>query len=115
MGMSNDDLPARVRAERKRRRLTQEEVADLAGVSLRAYQMFETRKSVPQAENLRSILAALEIDPGDETARATRSGWPADVQVFLDVMGAFLSALSEEDRLATIHSVTRQIFESRST
>lgn len=111
--MSNDDMPGRVRAERKRRRLTQEEVADAAGVSLRSYQMFETRRSVPQAENLRSILAALEIEPGDETARTTRAGWPPDVQVFLDVMGAYLVTLSDEDRLTTIHNVTRQIFESR--
>jgi transcriptional regulator with XRE-family HTH domain len=113
--MSNDDLPGRVRAERKRRRLTQEEVAKRAGVSPRAYQMFETRKSVPQAENLRAILAALDIDPGDETARATRSSWPRDVQVFLDVMGVYLVTLSDEERMATIHDVTRQIFESRAS
>lgn len=112
--MSNDDLAARVRAARRQRQLTQEQVAEQAGVSLRAYQMFETRKAVPQPGNLRAILKTLEVDPeGDDTARATRSEWPHAVQVFLDVMGAYLMTLSEDDQLLVIHDVTRQIFAAR--
>jgi transcriptional regulator with XRE-family HTH domain len=112
-GMSNDDdLAGRARRERRRQGLTQEQVAERAGVSLRAYQMFETRKSVPQSENLRAILGVLDIAAeGDATAQTTRSGWPLDVQVFLDVMGAYLVTLSEEVRLSVIHGLTRQIFD----
>lgn len=113
--MGDDDLPGRARLERKRRRMTQEQVAEQAGMSLRAYQMFETRKANPQGENLRAILRVLDIDPdGDITAETTRAEWPADVSVFLDVMGSYLVTLPERDRLSVIHDLTRQIFEARS-
>ncbi len=58
MGMSHDDFPARVRAERKRQRLTQQQLADTAHVSLRTIQMFEGRKSAATPANRRAIAQA---------------------------------------------------------
>ncbi|HET7387341.1 MAG TPA: helix-turn-helix transcriptional regulator [Nocardioidaceae bacterium] len=105
------DLPERAFKRRKDRKLTQEQVASGAGVSLRAYQGFESGKSSPQGGNLRAILAFLDIDPdGDDDAATTRTTWPADVQVFLDVMGAYLATFPDVERLDAIHNLTAQIF-----
>lgn len=84
-------------------------------MSLRAYQMFETRKTTAtHPENLRAICAVLDLDPdGEDVATTTRAGWPLDVQVFLDVMGAYLVTLDDGPRLEAIHDLTRQIFEAR--
>jgi transcriptional regulator with XRE-family HTH domain len=113
-GMSHhEDYAARVRAERKKRKWTQQELADRAGMSLRALQNFEGRKATPQPENLRAVLAAVDLDPeGADVAAETRAEWPADVQAFLDMMGAYLVyAVPEESRRVVIHDLTRQIFQ----
>lgn len=110
------DLPARVRAARKARGWTQAETAERAGISPRAYQNFETSKGTPQGANLRAILRAVDLDTaGEDTADTTRAEWPRDIHVFLDVMGAYLSTLSEPERLEQMHALTRQIFEARRT
>lgn len=109
--MNQADFPARVRVERKRRGWTQTDLAKAAHLSLRTVQNFEGRKGDPQPENLRALLTALDIDPdGDEVAARTRSEWPAPVQVFLDMLGAYLMTLPEDARLEAIHDITRQIF-----
>lgn len=107
----SDDLQDKARAARKQRGWTQERAAQEAGVSLRAYQMFETGKARPQDANMRSILRALELDRGSaDTAAATRSGWPVPVQVFLDMIGAYLMTMDEETQLEVMSDVTRKIF-----
>lgn len=114
------DMPTQVRDERRRRKMTQRQVAEQAGVSLRAYQNFESGESVPQQKNLESILRVVPIDvnePDLTGARdATISSWPADVQVFLDMMetyvdlmGGFLATLDEDERRAYIGNVTAYI------
>jgi transcriptional regulator with XRE-family HTH domain len=62
----SDDLPARVRAIRKQRGLTQQQFAEAAGVGYRSYQNFENGVHRPQPANMRLILdyAALE-DPAE--------------------------------------------------
>ena len=110
MGMSHDDLVARVRAERKKRRWTQAQLAEKIGVSLRTIQGFETRKSAMQPENLREVCVVLGIDP-DSPDRDTQ--WRKSTQVFLDVMGAYLDSLPEEAAVQVAHHLARQIFETR--
>lgn len=116
--MTTQDLRLRVKAERKRRRLTQREVAEEVGLSLRAYQMFETGRSTPQPDNMTAILAFMELD-GDGNDLSAEDGecptcgrelWPDLVQTFLDTMGAYLMSLSESDRKRAVHVVTGQIF-----
>lgn len=114
------DMPTQVRQERRRRKMTQRQVAEQAGVSLRAYQNFESGESVPQQKNLESILRVLPVDATqlDLTGarEATVGSWPADVQVFIDMMetyvdlaGAFLATLDEAERHAYISNVTAYI------
>lgn len=112
--MGTEDFPARVRAERKSRKMTQQQLADSAGVALRTVQMFESGKAQLQPANLRAVLGVLGIDPdGNQVADDTRAGWPGDIQVFLDVMGAYLSSMPEAERMAVIQGMTRQIFGAR--
>lgn len=116
---SNDDqsLAERVRQIRKDRNWTQQDMADAAGMSLRAYQSFELGQSKPQAANLRGLLTAAGLDADDaETAEDSRSEFPRDTRVFLDMLGAYLNTMSDDQRLEVIHDLTRQIFEAnRST
>lgn len=93
--------------------MSQQDVADAAKMSLRAYSDFENGKSQnPQGDRLERILAHVGI-ADDETATETREGWPADVQVFLDMLGAWLSTKGEAERLEIIHEQTRRIFLSQ--
>ena len=108
----NDDVVTRVRAARKARGWTQKRLAEEAGVSLRTVQYFEGRTSAPQPENLRNMTRALGLTSNndDEVAEATRSEWPGEVRVFLDMMGAYLMTMPEGARMTVIHDLTRQIF-----
>jgi transcriptional regulator with XRE-family HTH domain len=105
----------RIREERKRRGLSQQEVADMVGMKLRAYNAFENGKSEPQPANRRAIMRA--FDPiaaeSSDVGEETRSGWPRDIEVFLDMMGAYLNTLDEDARTDVIHAVTRRIFDRR--
>jgi len=84
-------------------RVTQQEIADRAGVSLGVITNLETGKTVPQGANRRAIAKALGEDVfGDGTAQAARDLWPADVQVFTDVLGGYLASLDAETRAAQV-------------
>lgn len=112
--MNATDLPGRVREERRRRKWTQRQMAEKAGVALRTYQNFEARTGSPQGANLRAILAAVEMDDSQEAlAEATRDEWRPSTKVFLDMMGAYLETMPEKDALEITHQITRQIFEAR--
>lgn len=112
---NGNDLPAQVRAARKARSWTQADLAREAGVGERTIQAFETRESWPQSDNLRAILAAVDLEEAsDEVAAATRAAWAPDIQVFLDMMGAFLSTMSDDERRKFTYDLTRQIFNRRS-
>lgn len=114
MNELQEDLPGRVRTERKNRGWTQQDMADRANMSLRAYQGFESRKSSPQGANLRAILRAVGMSADQEDiAEATREEWPRDIKVFLDMMGAYLDTMEPDVRLEVMHTITRQVFESR--
>jgi len=102
----NAGIASQIRQQRKAKGWTQQQLADAAGLSLRMIQDAETGKRRPQPANLVDIRRALDIE-GDATE--TREGWPRDVQVFLDVMGAFLSSMSESERDTTMRAITARI------
>lgn len=104
-------LADRVRTERKRRHWNQRDLADAAGVKEGMIGLFERKRTTPQPANLRGILRALDMETegGDDEAAASREEWPADVRVFLDVIGIYLTEMAESDRPRVMAEVTRQI------
>jgi transcriptional regulator with XRE-family HTH domain len=96
------EMIARLRDERG---WSQQALADRAGVPKRTIQDIELDKvAQPQRRTKMKLAAALEIE-GD--AHETREGWPTDVKVYLDIMGAFLAALPEQRRLDVMSGITR--------
>ena len=107
------EMAGRVKRERKRRGWSQKELAAQTGVvSMGTVSNFERRKYTPQPEHLRAILHALDLEQeaGDERAKETREAWPADVKLFLDVLGVYLMRLPEERRTRAMHDLTRRAF-----
>lgn len=80
---------------RQARGWTRQRLAAETGLSLRMIGDFETGKRQPHPSNLDRIIGALVV-PG--VPEETRSRWPEDIGLFLDVLGAFLAALPLEDR-----------------
>lgn len=113
MDGNEPDIRSRARTERKARKWTQKEAATRAGMSLRAYQAFETGETKPQSENMAGIIRALELaDEGEGAAVAeqTRQSFPLHIQVFLDALGAWMLTMTEEECLRFIGDETRRIF-----
>jgi transcriptional regulator with XRE-family HTH domain len=93
------EIGRRFAAARKRRGLTQAEVSERSGVSLGAINNLENGRSLPQVANRTAIVSVIGEDIfGGELADAARSAWPKDVQVFIDVLGQYLSVLPPEER-----------------
>lgn len=128
-----ETLAEKARAERKRHKWTQEELARRSGASLRSISNFENERVTPQPANLRAILRALGMDehladapvaPMPETKAhddppelpdcptCGKIQWPADIQPFLNMLGAWLITKPEHERERQIFSLTRQIFEA---
>lgn len=101
------ELGAEIRRRRKGRKLTQRQLADEAGISLRTMVSIEKGEHSTQPGNAEAVMRVLGIDVDATMARAS---WPPDVQVFLDMMGAFLSTLPEQARLEVIGEITRSIY-----
>lgn len=106
-----------VRAARRRKNWTQQELADAVGVNLGVINKLERGVSRPQPANLRAILAALDLDvetgPVDSGDRRVvfvdedARDWPADVAVVLDVIGMWLTSIPEENRPEAERALTR--------
>lgn len=96
--MKPEDLTGtEIRRRRRALGMTQRQLAEASGVSIRQVQGTEAGQTRPQPANLAAIALALGVDldgDGDETRRS----WPQDVSVFLDIVGAFLVALPEGKR-----------------
>lgn len=83
---------------------SQDELAHQAGVPKRTIQDVELDKvKTPQRRTRQKLEMALEIEGN---AEATRQSWDADVQVFLDVMGAFLSTFGADERREIMRRIT---------
>lgn len=107
-------LGERVAVARKARRLTQQQLADEAGVSLGVIGNLENGKTVPQGANRRAIAKALGEDVfEDGTAQAARDMWPTDVSVFTDVLGGYLARLDPEARAEQVAEWMAQIVNQR--
>lgn len=109
-GMSEGTFLAdRVRKARRDKRLSQQELANRAGVTLGVVGNLERGKTKPTPANQRAIMKVLDLDPDEPEGEVGETRhWPRDVSVFVDVMGLYLSSLPEDERYQVIHDLTRQ-------
>lgn len=102
-------LGQQIRAARKARKWTQQELADAAETSLGTIQNLESGKRQTHPNTVIAVKAALGI-AGDEAA--TVSSWPNDVKVIVDMVGLWLVAQSPDDRERFAVEMTRRIIGS---
>jgi transcriptional regulator with XRE-family HTH domain len=97
--VQRERVGARIRALRKERGWTQDELAEKAGVSSRTIFSVEKGAHVPQPAKLRAILDALDVaEPQDGGDLLSLEGMPEDVMIFLRVAAQRLCVLGEEER-----------------
>lgn len=99
------DVAAQVAEARKARKWTQEELAAAAGISERTVRNIEAGRITPQAGKLGRVMDVLGLVPG----RRKDDRFTPEVQVCLDVVGAWLMALPSEARMTAIRRLTSQI------
>ncbi|MCG6186289.1 helix-turn-helix domain-containing protein [Maribellus maritimus] len=61
--MENSELPKRVRDFRIKKGLSQEELANKTGLSLRTIQRIENGESIPRGDTFKKIAIALQVSP----------------------------------------------------
>ena len=101
---TNETYGDKVARMRRDLGLTQQELADRAGLHLRTLQGVESNTSKkPQRATRLALARVLDIE-GD--ADAERAEWPEDVQLILDIIGAHLANMAtHEDRLRWLRDV----------
>jgi transcriptional regulator with XRE-family HTH domain len=63
--MENLELSKRVKEQRSKKGLSQEQLADLTGLSLRTIQRVENGETIPRGETLKRLAIALHISPDE--------------------------------------------------
>lgn len=125
MARARDDLPARARAERRKRGMTQKEVAEAAGMKEGAYGNFERRITTPQPENLRAIVQVLELDESEPAVvvdlhrganedgtlpacpECKRPRWADNIELFQDFIGMYLATMTDDAATEVMHETAR--------
>lgn len=67
-----EDMSNRLKKHRRLRNLSQEELAELSGLSIRTVQRLEKGESVGSAYTLRTLAMALQISPDELTGRTSQ-------------------------------------------
>lgn len=97
-----ENFAQQIRDARRAKGWTQKQLAERAGVSLRAIQAAEAGESRPQPGNMHALRRALEVDA---QADDTRAAWTDDVHVSLDIIGHMLATFEPDER----EDVVRQL------
>lgn len=63
--MDKENLASKIKALRKRRGFSQEQLAEESALSLRTVQRIEKGETVPHGDSLRKITQALNVNPDD--------------------------------------------------
>lgn len=109
--MGDETYSERVTRLREERGWSKVELAERSGVPLRTVQSIEWGETkAPQRATRLALDAALGVEGDPERAQ---DDWPPDVRVFVEMVGAFLMAKPEAERLALIRALTRQIVGGR--
>lgn len=111
-----------VKTRRERLGLDKKELAELAGVNRNTLAALEAGESFNRSTLTKVERALQELEDeagysarpvageaGQALAAQTRSQWPQDVQVFLDVMGVYLSSMDDARRRQVIADLIQQI------
>lgn len=113
---TQQSIAAQVRAERKRRKLNQKELAEMVGIAPNTVGGLERGITFPQRPHLRAILSALDLthlldDTTDSEVRPLidDGGWSPDVKVALNMIGLYLEGLTEVERDRRIRDITLSI------
>ena len=94
-----------VRRLREARGMTQPQLAEAAGLSVRTLQDVEANKSErPQRGTRLKLAAVLDIE-GD--AAEERESWSEDVKTILDIVGAGLETMTHRERMAWLADILK--------
>lgn len=104
--MAQETYGQQVARLRDERGWTQDKLAAESGVPKRTLQDVELDKGKPQRGTRLKLNMALGIE-GD--AATTRSEWPTDVQTYLDILGAFFTALPESERVEWMSRIAQAV------
>jgi transcriptional regulator with XRE-family HTH domain len=96
--VQREEVGARIRALRKDRGWSQDELAERAGVSSRMVFSVEKGDHIPQPKKLRAILDALGVAEPQGGDLLSLEGMPDDVAVFVRVAAQRLCVLNEDER-----------------
>jgi transcriptional regulator with XRE-family HTH domain len=103
--VQREGVGARIRALRKERGWSQDELAERAGVSARMVFSVEKGERIPQPKKLRAILDALGVAEPQDGDLLPLEGLPDDVAVFLRVASQRLCVLDEAERSRVLNEL----------
>ena len=120
MKMSKSELSKRVRELRSRKGLSQEQLAENSGLSLRTIQRIENGETEPRGETLKRLMNALEVAPDDlmDWSIAEDKGFLTAVNLsalgffvfpLLGILIPLIMWISKKDKLKDINKIGKEI------
>jgi uncharacterized Tic20 family protein len=120
MKMSKSELSKKVKELRSRKGLSQEQLAENSGLSLRTIQRIENGETEPRGETLKRLMNALEVAPDDlmDWSIAEDKGFLTAVNLsalgffvfpLLGILIPFIMWISKKDKLKDINKTGKEI------
>ncbi len=118
--MSKSELSKRVKELRSRKGLSQEQLAENSGLSLRTIQRIENGETEPRGETLKRLMNALEVAPDDlmDWSIAEDKGFLTAVNLsalgffvfpLLGILIPLIMWISKKDKLKDINKIGKEI------
>lgn len=118
--MSKSELSKRVKELRSRKGLSQEQLAEISGLSLRTIQRIENGETEPRGETLKRLMNALEVSPDDlmDWSIAEDKGFLTAVNLsalgffvfpLLGILIPLIMWISKKDKLKDINKTGKEI------
>lgn len=120
MKMSKTELSKRVKELRTRKGFSQEQLAEISGLSLRTIQRIENGETEPRGETLKRLMNALEVAPDDliDWSIAEDKGFLTAVNLsalgffvfpLLGILIPLIMWISKKDKLKDINKTGKEI------
>ena len=120
MKMSKAELSKKVKELRSRKGLSQEQLAEISGLSLRTIQRIENGETEPRGETLKRLMNALEVAPDDlmDWSIAEDKGFLTAVNLsalgffvfpLLGILIPLIMWISKKDKLKDINKTGKEI------